>query len=203
MGSYLTTVSIYIEKAEPFAQPILTELRTIVHTFCPEVNETIKWGFPNFEYKGSILCSMASFKRHCSFTFWQGSLLTDTYGILQQSDREGMGHLGKLTSVDALPSVDHLGALIVQASELIDQGIKLKKTAKKIPQPLVIPEILTQALSENPVAKAVFDNFSYSHKREYVDWLNEAKTAATLHKRLDTTLSNLSEGKSKEWKYRK
>jgi uncharacterized protein YdeI (YjbR/CyaY-like superfamily) len=203
MSAFHPEISEYIARSADFAQPILIELRAIVHSFCPEVKETMKWSFPNFEYKGSILCSMASFKQHCAFSFWLGSHLKDEYGILQERKTEGMGHLGKIRSLDDVPSPDKLGPLILQAMSLIDQGVKLQKTPPKTQKELLIPEILIKALEENPAAKTVFDNFSFSHKREYVDWLNDAKTAATLNKRLDTTISNLREGKSKEWKYRK
>lgn len=203
MSTFNPAVSEYIAKSAEFARPILTELRTTVHNFCPEVRETIKWGFPNFEYKGSILTSMASFKQHCAFTFWLGSMLNDEHGVLRSKIEGGMGHLGKIRTPEDLPGPEKLGPLILQAMQLIDSGVKMKKAAPKEQKELDIPEVLLIALEENPAAKTVFDDFSYSHKREYVDWLNEAKTAATLNKRLDTTIANLLEGKSKEWKYRK
>lgn len=202
MSQYNPAVSEYIDRSAGFAQPILAQLRETVHVFCPGVRETIKWSFPNFEYKGSILCSMASFKAHCSFGFWLVSLMKDEHGVLLET-KEGMGHLGKIRSVGDLPPPEKLGALILQAMELIDSGAKLPKAGQKTVRELVIPQVLTDALEKHPAARSVFDNFSFSHKREYVDWLNEAKTEATLNKRLDTTISNLLEGKSKEWKYRK
>lgn len=73
-------VDIYIAKAAPFAQPILAHIRKTVHAACPEVTETIKWGFPHFEYKG-LLCSMAAFKQHCALTFWKGALVLDKADI--------------------------------------------------------------------------------------------------------------------------
>jgi uncharacterized protein YdeI (YjbR/CyaY-like superfamily) len=145
---------------------------------------------------------MASHKQHCSFGFWLVSLMKDEHGVLLDT-KEGMGHLGKIRSVADLPAPEKLGALILQAMDLIDTGAKLPKPAAKAAKELSIPQALTDALEKHPAAKSVFDNFSFSHKREYVDWLNEAKTEATLNKRLDTTISNLLEGKSKEWKYRK
>jgi uncharacterized protein YdeI (YjbR/CyaY-like superfamily) len=202
MSQYNPAVSEYIGRSADFAKPILASLRETVHVFCPEVKEAIKWSFPNFEYKGSILCSMAAHKQHCSFGFWLVSLMKDEHGVLLDT-KDGMGHLGKIRSAKDLPDPEKLGALILQAMELIDAGVKLPKAAAKTTKELNIPQALTDALQQHPAAKSVFDNFSFSHKREYVDWLNEAKTEATLNKRLDTTISNLLEGKSKEWKYRK
>jgi len=202
MSKFNPAIDQYIVKSAAFARPILLELREIVHSFCPEVKETIKWSFPNFEYKGSILCSMASFKEHCSFGFWLSQLMKDEHGVLLDT-KDGMGQLGKLRSVEDIPSPEKLGALVLEAMRLIDSGAKLPKKTPVKDQKLDIPKVLTDELEKHPAAKSVFDNFSFSHKREYVDWLNEAKTEATLNKRLDTTISNLLEGKSKEWKYRK
>ena len=177
-------ITEYISKAEPFAQPILNELRMIVHQFCPEARETVKWGMPHFDYKGAILCSMASFKKHCAFGFWHESLLKDEHGILRGEERNGMGSLGKIHSMEELPAADKLGTLILQAMDLIDAGVKVPKTAPKDRKELEIPAILIKALDEHPVAKDVFEKFSYSHKREYVEWINEAKTDATRERRL-------------------
>ena len=67
-------IDAYIAKSADFARPILTRLRGLVHQACPQIEETIKWGFPHFEYKG-IVASMAAFKQHASFGFWKGTLL--------------------------------------------------------------------------------------------------------------------------------
>lgn len=201
--SFHPFISEYISKAEPFAQPILNELRNTVHVFCPEVKETVKWSFPHFEYKGAILCSMASFKKHCAFGFWHEVLLKDEHDILRGNERNGMGSLGKIHSLEALPDAEKLGALILQAMDLIDAGVKVPKTNPKERKELEIPAMLSKALDEHPIAKDVFEKFSHSHKREYVDWINEAKTETTRERRLETTLSNLLEGKTKEWKYKK
>ena len=69
-------VDAYILKAQPFAQPILNHLRKLVHQACPDVEETIKWGFSAFDYKGPF-CTMAAFKQHCAFGFWKAALMKD------------------------------------------------------------------------------------------------------------------------------
>jgi len=195
MASFNPAISNYILKCTPEAQTILIELRAIVHSFCPDVTETIKWNFPHFEYKGAILCSMAGFKHHSSFGFWLASQLNDTHGVFRREEQAGMGNLGKITSLEELPNPLHLGELIQQAMVLIDEGVKLPKKTIAKQTALVIPSVLLLALEKHPAAKTVFDNFSPSHKREYVAWLNEAKTDATLNKRLDKTIANLLEGK--------
>ena len=199
-----TNIDEYIQKSAPFAQEILIHIRGIVTNFCPECKEEIKWSFPNFTYKGTILCSMAAFKQHCSFGFWLQSEMTDSYGIFKREKEGGMGSMGKLQKVQDLPSDDILGAYILEAMALIDSGVKLKKApSAEQKKELKIPGILVEALKQDKVAEDVFNQFSYSHKKEYVEWISEAKTEATALRRVETTISNLHEGKSKEWKYKK
>src|SRR5689334_12878262 len=98
-------IDAYIEKAQPFSQPILKKLRQLIHTACPEVTETIKWGMPSFEYKGPM-CGFAAFKQHCVFGFWKTKLIDDPKGYMQERSAQGgdaMGNLGRITSVKDLP----------------------------------------------------------------------------------------------------
>ncbi len=191
-------VDAYIEKSADFAKPILIHIRKLVHKACPDIRETMKWSFPHFDHKGTV-CSMASFKQHCAFGFWKQSLLEqDAF----PAEKTAMGSFGRITSVKDLPGNKVMIGLIHQAVELNEKGVKVaKKPAEK--KNLVIPKDLTTALSKNKPAKVVFDKFGYSHKKEYVAWIEEAKTDATRNKRLATTVEWLSEGKSKNWKYEK
>jgi len=194
-------VDNYIEKSADFAQPILNKLRKIIHKSHPEIKETIKWGFPNFEYKGSILCSMASFKNHCSFGFWLGSKMKDTHKIFIPG--EAMGNLGKITSVEVIPDESILLTYFFQGIELIDKGVKLSKpqsSQKKSDVP-PIPQDLEEILNKNPKARLTFDSFSPSNKKEYIVWIEDAKSEATRNKRLMTAIEYMNEGKTKNWKY--
>lgn len=191
-------VDAYIEKSAEFAKPILTHIRKLVHKACPDIQETMKWSFPHFDHKGTV-CSMASFKQHCAFGFWKQSLMEhDAF----PAEKTAMGSFGRITSVKDLPPDKVMIALIHQAVELNEKGIKVaKKPVDK--KELVVPADLTKELSKNRTAKATFDKFSPSHKKEYVQWIEEAKTEPTRNKRLATTVEWLSEGKSKNWKYEK
>ncbi|HRE98351.1 MAG TPA: DUF1801 domain-containing protein, partial [Flavobacteriales bacterium] len=102
MPKRIPEVDRYIAKSSPFAQPIMNHLRDLVHQTCPEAVEVIKWGFPNFEYKGN-LCSMAAFKEHCTFGFWRGIELPDPEGLLERIGKTAMGNLGKLKKIEDLP----------------------------------------------------------------------------------------------------
>ena len=191
-------VDAYIDKSADFAKPVLIHLRRLVHKACPDIIETMKWSFPHFDHKGTV-CSMASFKQHCAFGFWKQSLMEqDAF----PAEKTAMGSFGRITSVKDLPSDKAMIQLIQQAVELNEKGVKLvKKPVEK--KELVIPKDLTAALSKNKTANATFDKFAYSHKKEYVQWIEEAKTEATRNKRIATTVEWLSEGKSRNWKYEK
>src|SRR6185369_7961512 len=98
-------VDAYIAKAQPFAKPILEHLRMLIHKGCPEVQETIKWGMPSFDYKGPFF-SIASFKEHAVFGFWKAKLLKDPKNYLSDRANEGgeaMGHGGRITKLSDLP----------------------------------------------------------------------------------------------------
>src|SRR5258705_9762882 len=123
-------IDTYIEKKAEFAKPILTHIRELVHKACPGVQETIKWGMPYFDYEGSILCAMAAFKEHCTFLFWKASLMKDPEKIFQITEREAMGHFGRITSLKDLPTDKILVAYIKEAAALNEQEIKLPPKKK-------------------------------------------------------------------------
>ena len=192
-------VDAYIEKSAEFAQPILAHLRKLIHKACPEVKETMKWSMPHFEYKG-MLCGFASFKQHATFGFWKQSLLeTDAF----PAEKTAMGSFGRIESKKDLPADKVIIGLIHQAMELNEKGIKVEKKPAAAKKELVIPDILVTALKKNKTARETFDNFPYSCKKEYVEWITEAKTDATRDKRLATTVEWLAEGKRRNWKYEK
>jgi uncharacterized protein YdeI (YjbR/CyaY-like superfamily) len=195
MGTKDPRIDIYIEKSAGFAKPILTHLRALVHTACPEVEETIKWGFPHFDYKGEMMCSMASFKRHCAFGFWKASL------VLGDKAADGaMGHLGRIESMDDLPAARTLASYIKKAAKLNEQGIKVERTRRPKPA-FEVPEDLTKALKKNRKALTTFEAFPPSHKREYVEWIVDAKSEDTRKRRLETAVQWIAEGRQRNWKY--
>ena len=190
-------IDAYIEKAADFAKPILTHIRKLVHKACPDIQETMKWSFPHFDHKGTV-CSMASFKQHCAFGFWKQSLLEQE---AFPAEKTAMGSFGRITALKDLPPDKVMIGLIRQAVELNEKGIKVAKKKPVEKTELVVPKDLDAALSKNKIAKAAFEKFSYSHKKEYVQWIEEAKTEPTRNKRLAATVDLLSEGKSKNWRY--
>lgn len=196
-------IDSYIAKSQPFAKPILEHLRELVHKACPEVEETIKWSFPHFDYKG-MMCSMAAFKKHCAFGFWKASLMKDKKLMGNAKSETAMGHLGRITSLKDLPADKVLISYIKEAKKLNDDNVKLpvKKTSKAKAE-IVVPEYFLKTLKKNKKALITFEKFSPSHKRDYIEWITEARTEEMRNKRITTALEWLTEGKPRNWKYMK
>lgn len=188
-------VDAYIAKSAEFAKPILEHLRKVVHEACPEAEEAMKWNFPYFLYKKEMICGMAAFKTHAGFGFWKWKLIS--------GDKEdaALGIFKRITQLSGLPPDAVLKKYIQKAMALSEAEVKTPRPEKKERAELIVPAILTEALKENDAARKTFEGFSYSKKKEYVEWLAEAKTEATRQKRLAQTREWLAEGKSRNWKY--
>ncbi|HEY3136087.1 MAG TPA: YdeI/OmpD-associated family protein [Blastocatellia bacterium] len=204
MGTRDARVDAYISKSADFAKPILTHLRELIHQACPSIEETMKWSFPHFMYKGErdrqsrILCSMASFKQHCAFGFWHPEMR----GRQGDQTEQAMGQLGRIASLSNLPKDKTLIGDVKEAMRLHDSGARPKPTARpRGEKTLNVPDYLMAALKKNKKALSTFESFNYSNKKEYVDWLMEAKTGETRSKRLATAVDWMSEGKTRNWKY--
>lgn len=199
MGKKDRRIDAYIAKSADFAQPILTHLRAVVHSACPDVEETLKWSMPAFMHNG-ILCGMAAFKQHAAFNLWKGNRIVGSDG-----DRAAMGQFGRITSISDLPSKKVLIGYIRQVAALNAERVNTPKTRKpplaKRPIPTTPPADLAAALKKNARARATFASFSPSHKREYIDWIVEAKRDETRERRLRQAIEMLAEGKTRNWKY--
>lgn len=195
-------VDRYIEKAAPFAQPILKKIRRAFHAAHPDVQETMKWSFPHFEYKG-LLGSMAAFKQHVSWGFWKGRLMADPEGIIPPVGETSMGG-AKFASVKDLPSDEVMVAYVREAIRLNEEGVKPQRAARTKDRPEAeMPPDLAAALKKTAGAKKIFDGFSPSQRREYIEWITEAKQEATRQKRLNQAVEWIAEGKQRNWKYMK
>jgi len=205
-GNWSVEVDGYIAKAKPFAQPILTHLRELVHKGCPEVEETMKWSMPFFVYKGANLGNMAGFKAHCSFGFW-GKEMSATLREAGLPVENAAGSLGRLASLEDLPADKQMVAWIKQAAGLIATGASTSpmagrtKMAKAAKPEVEMPLEFAAALKEDTKAAGVFAGFSPSCKREYVEWIAEAKRAETKEKRIVQAVAWIGEGKQRNWRY--
>lgn len=205
MKNTIPQVDAYIEKSADFAQPILTKIRTIIHKACPDIQEVMKWSIPYFE-KDGLVAGMAAFKNHVSFGFWKSKEMDDPHNLFDGDPKASMCNV-KLSDVKELPTQKILTAYIKQAVKLNEEKAKAPKpkakktTKKKVAKTVTVPADLKSALAKNKKAKETFDNFPYSKRRDYVEWITEAKRDETRQKRLKTTIEWLAEGKSKNWKY--
>jgi uncharacterized protein YdeI (YjbR/CyaY-like superfamily) len=191
-------IDAYIAKSAEFAKPILKHLRKVVHAGCPEVEETMKWSMPHFDYKG-VMCRMAAFKQHCAFGFWKETLIFDPDKI---GEKTAMGSFGCIKSLADLPNEKTLIGYVKKAAALNEAGIKAPgRTKPKKREPIEVPDYFTAALKKNAKARKTFDNFAPSKQREYLEWVTEAKREATRTERLASSIQWLAEGKPRHWKY--
>ncbi len=189
-------VDAYIAKAQPFAQPILTHLRELMHAHAPGVEETLKWGVPHFTLGGQNLAGMAAFKEHATFGFWRDEEVTGS-----PRDTGAMGSMGRLASIAHLPDDAAMAAMIAKAVALAVEG-RPKRPAPKPKAALDMPVDLGAALKANAAAQGHWDGFSPGKRRDYIEWVIEAKREETRVKRIETIVAQVAEGKERNWKYK-
>jgi uncharacterized protein YdeI (YjbR/CyaY-like superfamily) len=196
-------VDAYIEKAAPFAQPVLAHLRDLVHKACPRATESVKWGMPFFLQQGIVICHMAAFKQHCAFGFW-GPEMKKVLAKDGLVTSKAMGSLGRIKGLKDLPADGLLLGYLGQAADFVESGQRTKSIERKprAAKPNVrVPPELSAALSRNKLAAKAFAGFSPSCRREYVEWIAGAKRPETKAKRLKQAVTWIAEGKSRNWKY--
>jgi Bacteriocin-protection, YdeI or OmpD-Associated/Domain of unknown function (DU1801) len=189
----VSTVDEFLAKARPFAIPIIGHWREQVRKTEPEALECIKWGMPHFTLNGKILTGMGAFKAHCS-------LIIEDAG---QRGGEGMGHFGKITSLAEMPDDDMLVDLIRQRAARIRSGEKPQVQPKAPKAEAVMPDDFAKALGAVQGVRERFDAMAPSHRREYLEWIVEAKRPETRAKRIATACEWVAEGKKRNWKYEK
>ena len=197
--SKLPAVDAYIAKSAEFARPILSKLRTLMHKACPQIEETIKWGVPFFEYKG-VVANMAAFKQHASFGFWKQKLMANPAGLFPARGDSSMGGK-KFRSLEDLPPDAVLMRYIKAAVALNESGAKVSRPPRKKRPPPKVPTDLAAAFRKNAKARAAFDSFTPSQQREYVEWITEAKREETRRSRLEQSVQWMAQGKTRNWKY--
>ncbi len=189
-------IDAYLAKVQPFARPILEHVRSRVHAVVPDVEETLKWSAPAFTADGKILLIMAAFKAHAALNFWRGQELRGS-----EASGDAMGQFGRLTSIDDLPPDAELDALIRQSVDLAATAPAPRKVKHEPKPPSELHPQFSAALDAHPKAKAALDGFSPSARRDYLDWIADAKQDATRAKRIATAVEWLAEGKKRHWKY--
>jgi len=192
-------IDAYIDKAKPFAQPVLRHLRELVHATVPAAEETLKWGMPHFLYRGKNVAGMAAFKAHCAFIV-HGDGRQDSRG----KDGEGMGGYGKIADIADLPDDAAMREALMETMAHIDaHGTATKRPSKPAKADIAVPQDFAAALRDSPAAKATFDGLAPSQRRDYLEWITEARRDETRGKRIATAVEWLAEGKRRNWKYEK
>lgn len=186
------SVDDYIASAVPFARPILAHVRDLVHTACPGVQETIRWRFPHFDHHG-IMLGMAAFKNHCAVGFWKAELIFDK----GETAGAGMGNFGRITSLMDLPPQEEFIEFVRRAAQLNETGVKRTRPAARERKALIVPTDFKRALNKNRKAAGNFERLSYSHRKEYLEWIGEAKREETRLRRIKHAVSALADGKSR------
>ncbi len=187
-------IDAYIENAQDFARPVLRHLREVVHAAVPHAEEAIKWGMPHFLHRGKNLAGMAAFKAHCALTI---------HGEGRNGEFEGMGQIGKVTGLADLPPDADIAARLREAVARIDTvGTAAPRGGKAAARrDIDVPPDLAAALRENAAACASFEAFAPSQRREYLDWIYEAKRDETRNRRITQAVEWLAEGKKRNWRY--
>ena len=189
-------IDAYIERAQPFARPILEKVRERVHAVIPDIEEAMKWSMPAYTLGGKLVLITAAFKAHTALNFWRGQELGG-----EKTGADAMGQFGKISSLEELPADGELDRLIRDAAELSKSAPAPRKTKHEPkPTPEMHPEFAA-ALAKAPKSKAMLDGFPPSAQRDYFEWISEAKQDSTRQKRIATAVEWLSEGKRRHWKY--
>jgi len=204
MENYNKDVTAYIAKMADFAKPILSHLREIIFSACPEAEENIKWGTPHYSYKGDHLVMMGGFKQHCSFSLYKAELMKDKE--IQASVQAGkkFGYLDKIKDISELPNKEKLTAYIKEAMVLNENGTpKPKPVKEKSAAEVVAPQEFIDALKKDSKATKIFESKSPSFRKNYIIWIADAKTDETRNKRIVQSLEWIAEGKDRFWQSKK
>lgn len=196
-------VDAYIAKSADFAKPILEHLRKVIHDTCPDVEEVIKWGIPHFDYKGDMMCILAAYKKHCSFSLFKAELMKAPKIMESVKAGQKMGYMDKITALSDLPTIEVLAAYIKEAMALNENGVKKTRPKSDTPKEVEMPEEFSKQLDLNPKAKEIFESKSPSFRKNYLIWITDAKTDATRQKRIEQSLEWITVGKGRFWQSEK
>ena len=192
-------VDAYIAEAAPFARPILERIRAAFHAGCPDLVENIKWGVPSFE-RTKLLGGMAAFKEHVSYGFWRAADMSDPHGLLGEVRKASPMRI-RASSPRDLPAKKVLVEYVRQAARLDAAGAPPRAQRAAAKPAARAPKDLAAALAANPAARAFWDTLAPGYRRDYVEWITDAKREATRARRRATTIEWLGEEKRRNWKY--
>ena len=196
-------VDAYIARAPDFARPILSHVRAAMHAALPDVQEDMKWSRPHFLLDGRIFAGMSAFRAHCALGFWYGG--KPVAEAAATPAEQAMGQFGRIASLADLPKATALRKLIKEAAQATRDQRKTPAAEPPAPRPkretLATPDDLAAALRGRPEAQSAWDGFAPGHRRDYIEWITEAKRAETRARRLEEAVGWIAEGRHRHWKY--
>lgn len=186
----------FIAGSLPFAQKICRKLREIIHKADSSIIEDWKWG-ANFN-KNGMVCGFWAFKKHVTLVFFQGALLKDHKNILQHGGTNKHNRSIKFTDIKEIDEA----ALIQYIKEAVKNNEKnLKVVSKK--ENIIIPDDLKKALIISKKASENFKKFAYTYRKEYVQWVENAKQQNTRERRVNEVVAKSFQNKKIHEKYMK
>ncbi len=190
-------VDAHIGASADFARPLLVWMRARVHAAVPEVVESIKWARPAFLLGDRPFAMMVAFKAHCSFGFWEHR----TGGWNHAGAAEAVEQFRHITTFADLPDAAAFEATVRAAAVRRDTDTRPHRAPRQPRQALETPAELAAALALDERARATFDAFPPSCRRDYCEWIGEAKRPETRVRRVAEAIGWLREGKRRNWKY--
>jgi uncharacterized protein YdeI (YjbR/CyaY-like superfamily) len=175
-----------ISELEPFAQVICKHLRKLILSADPELIEDWKWG-PNY-YLNGMVCGYWGFKKHVSFVFFQGSMLKNKKKILLENPGNVHNRHIKFTDISQIDD-DLILEYLFEAIDNNRKGLKILETKDKT---IDVPVDVTKQLKKAKVL-TYFESLAFSHRKEYIQWIESAKKEETRTKRIHQAIEKLQD----------
>lgn len=194
-------VDEYIANNEKW-QKELVHLRALI--LSTNLEETIKWMFPTYMLKGKNVVALCAFKDYFGIWFFQGGTLNDKLKVLTNA-QEGKTKAMRQWRFTSLADIqeEQVLAYVMEAIQNQKDGKVIKANTRKAPKPLVIPSELQEVLDKNSLVHQHFNEFSLYNKRDFADYITNAKRQATKEKRLEKIIPMILRGEGLNDKYKK
>lgn len=191
------TIEAYIEAHGEWI-PALTKLRKVL--LSTELVETVKWGGPCYTLDGKNVVGLGAYANHAALWFHQGVFLEDPAGVLVNA-QEGKTVALRQMRFETLAQIKV--RLVKAYLEEAIENQKLGKVVKpKKASALRLPSELAAALRESPKLKQAFEALTPGRRREYGQYITEAKREATRLSRVEKITPMIQSGVGLNDRYR-
>jgi hypothetical protein len=189
-------INLYIAELPDWQRKHLVRVRQLIHSTEERIEEAWRGNAPHFDHQGSLI-GMHAFKSCVSIWFHKGASLKDGHGLFKLTEKDAEREVRKYKihegeSINEKAFLDLLKqALKVNAAQA--GGAETKPTSRA----LVVPSDMEQVLRKDEQAWAQWEGLAASHKREYVEWITDAKQDETRKRRLAKALEMIRDGQAK------